>query len=76
MHYMNTFVYKFALKKFDFRGRLSATPQNRGWSKKTEGWRGLNSGDGSLAVGSYLQRGSAPPPHRGTTRASKDPKDI
>ena len=36
----------------------SATPKNRGRSKKTQGWTGLKSGDGNLAVGSYLQRDS------------------
>ena len=46
------FVCNFKLS--DFRGWWSATPKNRGQSKK--------SGGGSLAVGSYLQRGSAPPP--------------
>ena len=56
------FVYNFALRKFDFRGRWSATPKNRGRSKKTQGWIGLKSGGGSLAVGTYLQRGSAPSP--------------
>ena len=30
--------------------------------KKTQGRRALKNGGGSLAVGSYLQRGSAPPP--------------
>ena len=34
----------------------------RGRSKKTEGWTGPKSRGGSLAVGTYLQRGSAPPP--------------
>ena len=57
-----TFVYNFALRKFDFRGRWSATPKNRGLSKKTQGRRALKNGGGSLAVGSYLQRSSAPPP--------------
>ena len=27
-----TIVYNFTLRKFDFRGQWSATPQNRGWS--------------------------------------------
>ena len=39
-----TLVYNFALRKFDFRGQWPATPKK---------------GGGSLAVGSYLQRGSA-----------------
>ena len=56
------FIYNFALRKFDFRGWWSATPKNRGWSKKTQVWTGLKNGGGSLAVGTYLQRGSAPPP--------------
>ena len=57
-----TFVYNFALGKFDFRGQWSATPKNRGRSKKMQGRRALKTGGASLAVGSYLQRGSAPPP--------------
>ena len=44
------FVYNFALRKFDFRGRWSATPKNRGRSKKTQGWTGLKSGGCSLVV--------------------------
>ena len=36
--------------------------KNRRHSKKTQGRTGLKSGGGSLAVGTYLQRGSAPPP--------------
>ena len=56
------FVYNLELRKFDFRGQWSATPKNRGRSKKTQGWTGLESEGGSLAVGTYLQRGSAPPP--------------
>ena len=54
-------VYNFALRKFDFRGQWSATTKNRGGSKKTEGQRALKNGGCSLAVGSYLQTGSAPP---------------
>ena len=54
------FVYNFALRKFVFRGRWSVTPKNKGPSKKTQGRTGLKSGGGSLAVGTYLQRGSAP----------------
>ena len=38
------------------------TLKNRGRQKKTEGRTMLKSSSGSLAVGSYLQRGSAPPP--------------
>ena len=57
-----SFVYKFALKKFDFRGRWSATAKNRGRSKKTEGQRALSNRGVTLAVGSYFQRDSAPPP--------------
>ena len=37
----------------------SATPKNKGRSK---GWKALKSGVSSLAVGSYLQGGSAPSP--------------
>ena len=59
------FVYIFALRKFDFKGRGSVTPKNKGRSKKIQGRTGLKNGGGSLAVGSYLQRGSAPPPSRG-----------
>ena len=57
-----TIVYNFALKNCDFRGRWFATPKNRGRSKKTQRRTALKNGGGSLAVGSYLQRGSAPPP--------------
>ena len=42
------------------------TLQNRVQSKKTEGWKGQKKDKGdSLAVGTYLQRGSAPqgPPY-------------
>ena len=46
----------------DFGGRWSATLKNRGWSKKTEGRTRPKCRGGSLAVGTYLQRGSAPPP--------------
>ena len=58
------FVYNFALKKFNFRGRWFQTLKNRGQSKKTQGRTALKNRGGSLAVGSYLQRGSAPPPPR------------
>ena len=47
---IGTIVYKFALKKFDFRGWWFATPKNRGRSKKTQGLRALKNGGGSLAV--------------------------
>ena len=50
------------MRNYDFRGRCSATPENRGLSKKTQRWTALKIGGGSLPVGSYLQRGSAPPP--------------
>ena len=56
-----TIVYNFPLKNCDFRRRWSAIPKNRGRSKKTQGRTALKNGGGSLAVGSYLQRGSAPP---------------
>ena len=59
------FCIEFALRKFYFRGWRSATPQNRGRSKKTQGPTALKSRGGSLAVSSYLQRGSAPPPPPG-----------
>ena len=57
-----TIVYNIALSKFDFRDQWSATPQNRGRSKKNQGRTVLKHWAGSLAVGSYIQRGSAPPP--------------
>ena len=38
------------------------TLKNRGQSKKTEGRTVPKKRGGSLAVGTYLQRGSAPPP--------------
>ena len=57
-----TCLYNSALGKFDFRGQWSVSPKNRGQLKKTQGWIGLKSGGGSLAAGTYLQRGSAPPP--------------
>ena len=55
-----TFVHNFTLKKFDFRGWWLATAKHRRWSMKTQGQRALKNGGGSLAIGSYLQRGSAP----------------
>ena len=36
--------------------------KERGWSKKTEEQKPQKSQDSSLAVGSYLKRGSATPP--------------
>ena len=60
-----TILYNFALRKFYFRGQRSATPKNRGRSKKTQERTALKNWGGSLAVGSYLQRGSDPPPPRG-----------
>ena len=42
-----TIVYNFALRKFDIRGRWSATPKNRGRSKKTRGRTVLKNGGGS-----------------------------
>ena len=47
-----TFVYNFGLRSFYFRGQWSATLQNRGQSKKTQGQTALKNGGGSLAVGS------------------------
>ena len=44
---------------FDF-GWLSVSFRNRGRSKKTAGCRALESRGSSLALGSYLQRGSVP----------------
>ena len=32
-----TFVYNFALRQYDFRGRWSATPKNRGAVKENSG---------------------------------------
>ena len=57
-----TFVDNFVLVMFDFGGRWSMTLKNRGRLKKTQGWTAPKSRGGSLAVGTYLQRGSAPPP--------------
>ena len=57
-----TSVYNVGLRKYNFRGQWSAPLRNRWWSKKTERLTVLKSGVGSLAVGSYFQRGSAPPP--------------
>ena len=54
-------MYNFALKKLDFREWWFQTPKNRVRSKKTQGRTGLKNGGVSLVVGSYLQRGSAPP---------------
>ena len=59
-----TILYNFALRKFDFRGRQSATPNNREWSEKTQERTALKNGGDSLAVSSYLQKSSAPPPRR------------
>ena len=53
-----TFIYYFVLRKYDFWEQWSATPQNR---KRTA----LRSQGGSLAVGSYFQRESPPPPSTG-----------
>ena len=57
-----TCTLSFPLRKYDFRGQLFAAPKNRGQSKRTQGRTVLKNEGGSLAVGSYLQRGSAPPP--------------
>ena len=82
MHYENIgipFVCNFALRKFYFRGRWSATPKNRGRLKKTHGLTALKSGGSSLAVGSYFQRGSDPPPlpkdSPGRTKSRKSPRE-
>ena len=56
-----TFVHNFVLRNYDFRWEWSATQKNSGRSKKIQGQTALKNGGGSLAVGSYLQRGSAPP---------------
>ena len=55
-------MYNFVSRKFDFRGRWSATPKNRGRSKKTQGRTAMKNGDGSLAVGSYPKEAVPPPP--------------
>ena len=65
MEKLESLLYNFTLRKFDFRGQLSVTPKNRGRSKKTQGRTALKNGGGSLAVGSYLLRVSAPPPPPG-----------
>ena len=57
-----TFVYNSALRKFDFRGRWFVSPKNGGRSKKAQGQTDLKNEGSSLAVGTYLRRGSAPPP--------------
>ena len=57
-----TLVYTFLLRKYDFRRQWSATLKNRGQSKNTHELTGVKNGGSSLAVGIYLQRGSAPPP--------------
>ena len=44
------------------------TLKNRGWSRKTDGCRGPKSKGGSLAVGTYLLKDSAPPPGGGERR--------
>ena len=53
-------ICTFVLKILDFRGRWSVTLKSRGRSKKTDVRTGPKSKGGSLAVGTYLQRGSAP----------------
>ena len=62
MEELESLLYSFALRKYDFRGQWSATLKNRGRSKKTQELTALKSGGSSLPVGTYLQRGSAPPP--------------
>ena len=59
IHYMKNFVEELEslLRKCYFRGQ-----EDKGLSKKTRGQTALKSRGGSLAIGSYLQRGSAPPP--------------
>ena len=46
--------------------------KNRGQSKKTEGRTRQKSKGGSLAVGTYLQKGSAPPPPGGRSIERRD----
>ena len=55
-----SFVYDFALRKYDHRGQWSATPKNTGWSKKTLGQTALKSRGSSLGVGGCLQRAPTP----------------
>ena len=55
-----TFVHNFVLRNYDLKWQWSATQKNRGRSKKIQGQTALKNGSGSLAVGSYLQRGSTP----------------
>ena len=52
-----TFVYHSAMRKFDLKA-----PKIGDGQRKLRGVRALKNGGGSLAVGSYLQRGSGPPP--------------
>ena len=59
---LDSFVANFVLRMSDFGGRWPVNLKNRGRSKKTEGRTRPKSRGGSLAVGTYLQRGSAPPP--------------
>ena len=54
-----TFIYNFAMRKFDFRGRWSATPKNKGWSKKSQGRTALKSG---AVVGITTFKEAVPPP--------------
>ena len=53
------------LRMFDFRRRWSATLKNRGQTIKIQEQTVLISRGGSSAVGTYRQRGSAPPPPPG-----------
>ena len=56
-----TFVGSYALRICEFWGQWSVTLKNRERSKKTEGQTRPKIKGGSLAVGTCLQRGSAPP---------------
>ena len=70
------FCKLFLLRKYDFRRRWSATPKNRGQSKKTEEGITLKSRGSSLSFGSYLQRGSAPPPLPTSCQDSPQPHPL
>ena len=71
-----TILYNFALRKVYFRGRLSASPKNRGRSKKTQERTALKNWGGSLAMGSYIQRGSDPPHPPGGYKVHSRPRHL
>ena len=58
------FVCNFALRKFEFTGGWSATPKNRGRSKKTQGRRALKNGGAVVWqwVVTFIEAVPPPPP--------------